>query len=298
VRARDRIAELLAEETVILRREHPELQDSLSWQVRRGELTAVLPGIYTTPQAALDPLVLVAALARGWPETVFTRATAARLSYWPELPVRVVTATARTNRAARSGLRWERRQIPPELVMTRGGLSMTTPALTALDLSDLDHTEPLDMALRQRVVTVQTLREALDLTANRRGNADRWAVVLDSRSGPWSYPERLGHRLLRRTGIKGWRANYPFREPGGNLYYIDIAFEQARLAIEIDGRIHATNLEVFESDRWRQNALVNANWRVLRFTYCMIQQHPEVFVRTIQDALAQSNSNFATLDRR
>lgn len=287
VRAHRRIAELLAEETVILRREHPELQDALSWHVRRGELTALLPGVYTTPEAALDPLVLVAGLARGWPETVFTRGTAARLSYWPELQLRVVSATSRTHRAPRRGLIWERRVIPPELIRTHCGLNVTTPALTALDLSDLDHTEPLDVALRKRVVTPATLREALELTPHRRGNADRWAVLIDSRSEPWSYPERLGHRLLRQNKITGWTANFPFREPSGNLYYIDIAFERAKLAVEIDGRIHATDLQLFESDRWRQNSLVNAHWRVLRFTYAMMSNHPEVFVRTIQDALAR-----------
>jgi very-short-patch-repair endonuclease len=280
-----RIAELLSQQGVILRREHPDLASSLQRRVHAGELVSILPGVYTIPQLAQDQRTLVAGLARAHPETIVTGATAARLSYWPEAPMPAVSATIGRDRAPRQGFCWERRTIPPELVMVRGGIRMTTPSLTALDLCDLERTEALDVALRKRVVTVESLRHALELTAYRRGNVGRWAVVIDSRTGGWSYPERVGHRLLRRAGIDGWDANLPFQVAGGELYYIDIAFRRRMLAIEIDGRIHATDLQVFESDRWRQNDLVAAGWTVYRFTYAMVMNHPEMFVRTIRQAL-------------
>ena len=172
--------------------------------------------------------------------------------------------------------------------MVRRGIQLTVPSLSALDMSDLDHTEALDVALRRRVVTVESLRTALASTAYRRGNAGRWAVVLDSlerRLG--RTPNGLGHRLLRANGITGWTANYPFRVDGRDLYFIDIAFERLKLAIEIDGRIDATDLGVFESDRWRQNDLVASGWRVFRFTYTMVVEHPDVFVSTIRQALGR-----------
>lgn len=71
----------------------------------------------------------------------------------------------------------------------------------------------------------------------------------------------------------------------GQLFFIDIAFKRQKLAIEIDGRRHETDEDLFESDRWRQNALVADGWRVLRFTWAMLRDHPEVFVRAILDAL-------------
>ena len=55
--------------------------------------------------------------------------------------------------------------------------------------------------------------------------------------------------------------------------------------MEIDGRIHATDREVFESDRRRQNDLVLAGWRVLRFTYRMMEDRPDVFIRTVRAAM-------------
>jgi very-short-patch-repair endonuclease len=69
------------------------------------------------------------------------------------------------------------------------------------------------------------------------------------------------------------------------LYYLDIAFRRHRLALEIDGRIHEDNPSLFESDRWRQNALVFAGWRVLRFTWAMLDRHPEHCVATVRRAL-------------
>jgi very-short-patch-repair endonuclease len=75
----------------------------------------------------------------------------------------------------------------------------------------------------------------------------------------------------------------------GHRYFIDIAFPHIKLAIEIDGRKHEEDHDLFESDRWRQNALVGDGWRVLRFTWEMLQKHPEVVVAAILQASALKN---------
>jgi very-short-patch-repair endonuclease len=107
--------------------------------------------------------------------------------------------------------------------------------------------------------------QALHLTPHRAGNSERLSLLIDSRNEPWSAAERLSHRLLRAAGIKDWQTNMPVWLDG-QIFYIDIAFKQRKLAIEIDGRLHETDEDLFESDRWRQNALVANGWRVLRFT--------------------------------
>ena len=61
----------------------------------------------------------------------------------------------------------------------------------------------------------------------------------------------------------------------GSTLYVDIIFRRLKLVIEIDGRLYHTGTEVFESDRWRQNLLVLNGWCVLRFTWTMIEDHPE-----------------------
>lgn len=225
------------------------------------------------------------ALARWDPDAVLTGAAAARVSYWPEVRLDRIDATSRWQRRPQRGYAFSRRRIPPELVIERRGLRLTVPSLTALDLADIDHTDALDIALRTRVVTLDSLHEALRLTSCRPGNCDRRKVLLDSRDAPWSRAERLGHRLLRKAGITGWLTNYPVVDAAG-IYYIDIAFPRQKLAIEIDGRLHEDDLGQFESDRWRQNALVLQGWRVLRFTWAMLRDHPEQVIRAIRKALA------------
>jgi len=195
--------------------------------------------------------------AAGWkPEAIFTGAAAARLSYWPELREETVAAAVRNDLIPRRGYVFSRRNVPPELIMQRGRLRCTSPALTALDLSDLEQTEGIDVALRKRATTLGALQQALHLTPNRPGNVARRLVVLDSRDGLWSFAERLAHRLLRQAGISRWRANVEIQHLE-STYFLDIAFRPAQLALEIDGRLDEEDLHLFESDRWRQNALVH-----------------------------------------
>jgi very-short-patch-repair endonuclease len=78
----------------------------------------------------------------------------------------------------------------------------------------------------------------------------------------------------------------PFKDIQGNLFFLDVGFKRLKLAIEIDGRIHERDRRIFESDRWRQNALVLAGWRVLRFTVQMLEDNPDLVLATIWEALA------------
>jgi very-short-patch-repair endonuclease len=105
-----------------------------------------------------------------------------------------------------------------------------------------------------------------------------------SREEPWSKAERLFHQLLRDAGITGWKANRPVVLDGSTLY-VDVIFRRLKLAIEIDGRLYHTGTEVFESDRWRQNLLVLNGWCVLRFTWTMIEDHPEKVLAMVRDAI-------------
>lgn len=184
----------------------------------------------------------------------------------------------------RTGYRWRRRRVPVDLVVERGGLRFTTPALTAIELASLEHAEAVDLALRSQMTTLAAMHEALRLTGHRSGNAERARMLLDSRDEPWSEAERRAHRLLRAAGITGWQGNVRVTV-AGRTYYLDIGFRGPRLALEIDGRLHEDDRDLFESDRWRQNALVRDGWRVLRFTWAMLRDHPEAFVEEVRAAL-------------
>ena len=56
-------------------------------------------------------------------------------------------------------------------------------------------------------------------------------------------------------------------------------------AAEIDGR-HFHGDAHFERDRWQQNAIVLAGWRILRFTWTMLEKYPDRVMDTVHRALA------------
>ena len=162
---------------------------------------------------------------------------------------------------------------------------MASPALTAVDLSESLGGDPIDTVLRSRMARIGDLWRALDDHPGRRGNVARRRLLVESRDEPWSAAERLGHHLLHVNHVTGWKANHPVRIRG-HRYYIDIAFVGARLAVEIDGRLHEEDRSIFERDRYRQNELVRAGWRVLRFTWDMLVKDPDYVISTILAELA------------
>lgn len=228
----------------------------------------------------------LAAVAHWDADAVILGAGAAKLTFWPDLRVGAVEVSAPSRKAAAPGYLISRRRIDPDLVTDRPGLRCTIPALTALDLTVTHGGDPIDTVLRTRQATLPELRRVFSATGNRRGNLDRRQLLLDSRGEPWSFAERRAHRLLREAGISGWRANFPLRLPG-LTYFLDIAFEALRLALEIDGRTYH-GPDTFDRERLRQNDIVLDGWRVLRFSADLVIDHGHLFVGSVERAIAQS----------
>ncbi len=71
-------------------------------------------------------------------------------------------------------------------------------------------------------------------------------------------------------------------------YWIDVAFEARRLAVEVDGWAWHCDVDRFAHDRRRQNALVLAGWTVLRFTWHDLMSRPKEVVAEIRAALRRA----------
>ena len=78
---------------------------------------------------------------------------------------------------------------------------------------------------------------------------------------------------------------FPLCVLNDSTFYVDIIFRKLKLVIEIDGRLYHTGAEVFETDRWRQNLLVLNGWFVVRFTWAMIEEHPEKVIAMVREAI-------------
>lgn len=248
-----------------------------------GRIVPVLPGVALPAGMETDWRWRIAALAAWRPDAVILGSAAAKLQFWPAVDVPTVEAAVRT-RFRSPAYRFTASQVPLDQIVQLGGVRVSSAALTTLDLIPEFGGDVIDRALRSRRVTLAQLWEALEVSGCRTGNKERRRLLLDSRHEPWSEAERLAHRHLRAHRIVGWRANREVTVQG-STYYIDIAFGPQRLAVEIDGRLHEEDPDIFESDRKRQNALVLAGWTVLRFTWRMLVDEPDYVIATIRAAL-------------
>src|SRR5439155_19573698 len=103
------------------------------------------------------------------------------------------------------------------------------------------------------------------LSGRRRGNAERARALLESRDNAWSAGERRLHAILHAGHLEAWLTNFRV-EVEDAVYYLDVAFRAARLAIEVDGwEWHARRPPDFAAFLRRHTALEASGWRVLHF---------------------------------
>jgi very-short-patch-repair endonuclease len=223
---------------------------------------------------------------------VLSHASAAQLWDLPvpsggEGPLQVTVPVAAHPRVA--GVRVHRRPLRAGDRSQLYGLPLTARPRTVVDClaswprASAEHL--LNHVLRTAVLTVQQIRIALDSAKATRGVGQARHLFEQSVQGSWSAAEGRFHELLRANGITGWAANHRLRMADGRSAVIDVWFEDARLAVEVDGQAWHVSAERFQRDRSRQNALVLAGCTVLRFTWADITQTPHAVVAEVRAAL-------------
>lgn len=262
-------------------------------RVGRGLWCEVHAGVYAAGSTPVGPLgcAWAAYLAAG-PDSAISHLTAARL--W-ELPVEddgLVHLSVDPARRPRLGppVRVHRVQVDDTEVTRLDGLPLTVRAVTVLDcLSMLGRdaaSRLFDRALQQGWLRQADVERRLRERSGRPGNRQLRRLAARLGTGAQSAAERILHRLLRQAGITGWQAQFLVRL-AGRAFRLDVAFPALRLAIEVDGRVWHSDIERFQADRTRQNALVAAGWTVLRFTWTDLVDQPDIVVQTIRQVLAE-----------
>ncbi len=90
--------------------------------------------------------------------------------------------------------------------------------------------------------------------------------------------------LLRLGGLPAPRAQAPIYDADGRFVgRPDLYFERARLGIEYDGGTHRNSMV---EDNHRQNNLLGAGVRLLRFTATDVLQDPATLVQHVKTMLA------------
>lgn len=281
-RASDRL--LATGNGVLTRRAHPRA--AINSLLARRAIVAVHPGVFVDARLRHDRYTRHAAALAARPSAVLWGRSALEAIRAESRPFahgeRVLLAQAVGSVAA--GLTIVRRRLDPAWVREVHGLRCPAPAVVAVDLAPGDDGRTAELFLRQGLVGPEELVDALAVFRGQRGMAERRRVVVSCSDNPWSGGERTLQSLLREAGIDGWVAN-PRLRLGGFVCYPDLLFAQRRLVVEFDGfEVHSSR-KAFEADRARQNRLVLAGYRVLRYTWRRITEDPESVVDEIRAAL-------------
>jgi len=251
--------------------------------------------LYCSNLCQVDPQLLLVAWARLVPpQAVFACKTAAwilGLDFDPANPVEIVVPTASTVRA-RAGLKVRRCDLRAGDFRTIRGLRTTTVHRTLRDLSltrpAVEALVAIDMALRFGLTDTSRL---LGYTESARGQPGvRRLRSLSQIAAPAESPMETRLRWLLLE------AHLPRPEVQADLHdrnrrflgRADLYYQSARLVLEYDGGNHRDRLV---TDDRRQNLLINAGFRVLRFTAADVHQHPELVVAQVRESLATPSGN-------
>jgi very-short-patch-repair endonuclease len=229
-------------------------------------------------------------LLKAWQETlpegaVFAGNTAAwlwGLDLEPTRPIEVIVPVASGVRT-RAGLNVRRCSLQPRDATRVRGLRVTTLTRTLSDLcrqrSALESLVALDMALRIGLL------DRTDLSRHHSRKLRSLAALAAPAESPMETRLRW---LMVESGLPMPEVQVDLKDDSGRFVgRADLYYPSARLAIEFDGGNHRERL--VEDDR-RQNLLMNAGYRLLRFTGADLLGRPNVVRAQVRDALLDPNA--------
>lgn len=221
-------------------------------------------------------------------EAVFAGATAAwmfGLDLAPIDPVEIIVPLESSIRS-RAGASVRRCDVVASDIATVRGLRATAINRTLRDLClrlpALDALIAVDMAVHLGLTDAEALRRHANKSHGGAG-AHRLRSLASLGAAAESPMETRLRWLLIQAGLPSPEVQTNLRGPDQRfLGRADLYYAAARLILEYDGANHRERLV---DDNRRQNLLINAGFRLLRFTATDIHQRPEVVTAQVRSAL-------------
>ncbi len=179
------------------------------------------------------------------------------------------------------------------------GVPVTGPARTVLDCAAVYSPKELgflvDTVIRSKLLDWPDLYDVyIRHAAKGRNGTGKLRQFLDDRYGDRRVPDSRWNRMVG-TLLEDSDVNQPvyeheiYRSDGRFIGRVDLAFPDARLAIELDSVKHHLNHESFVADARRKNALQLAGWTVLTFTWSDYVDQPHQLVSSVRTMLTNLN---------
>ncbi len=246
-------------------------------------------GLYRWSELPEDPWLTLSAWRRFLPpETVVTGASAAwlfGLDLAPTDPVEIVVPPASGIRT-RAGLLVRHSEIALKEVLSIRGLRTTALPLTLAGLcqrrSAVEALIAIDMAVHRGLTDPVALGHYAEAAKGRPGMPRMRSLALLAAPAESPMETRL-RWLLIQAGLPRPGVQVNLRDGAARFVgRADLYYREARLVVEYDGSNHRERLV---EDNRRQNALVNAGYRLLRFTAPDIHSRADVVVAQVRSAL-------------
>ena len=180
-----------------------------------------------------------------------------------------------------------------EHVVDESNLPVTSIPRTIVDLaahvSERHLSSILASLIVERRVLTDDVRAVVDQVARRGkpGIAKMRRVLAERDEGPRDGTplERLGASVLRDFGLPEPLFEYPI--PWDQSRRFDAAYPERKLAIEWDSRRWHDDRDAFERDRHRDRDALLHGWRVVRFTWRDLIDHPGEVAGTVRRLLSE-----------
>ena len=174
------------------------------------------------------------------------------------------------------------------------GIPVTRVPRTLLDLGSVapDLVEAaMEDALVRGLTTMTSLRRLLSRVGShgRPGTAVLRRLLAERGSDRAPTESALEDTLvgvLRRRGVPEPVRQYPVAV-GGRILRVDLAYPEAKLAIEADGRRWHTGRADFLEDRRRGNLLASVGWVLLRFGWDDVRHRPSALADEVNGLRTQ-----------
>ncbi len=193
------------------------------------------------------------------------------------------------NRHRLAGIRTHGNRLHDDEIATHGGIPITCPARTALDLGCW---YPIAAA----VAAIDDLARATDITASdvevlvqrypgRRGIARARQAIGLFDAGAQSPKESWLRVVLMRAGLPRPQTQIAVEDECGEVFaYLDMGWDDVKVAVEYDGEQHRTDRWQYTRDVRRLEMVERLGWIVIRV---VAGDRPADIVRRVRATLAR-----------
>jgi very-short-patch-repair endonuclease len=274
--------------------------DATRKRVSSGRWHRVYPGVFAIGHAPLtrDGHYMAAVLACGPGAGLSHRSAADKLGLRATHRSRIdIISPRRPGRRHASIDAHTSRTLLPRDIKNVDGIPCTTIARTLLDLAAILPRRTVERAIDQaeilQLLDTKAIQDVLDRTHGHQGNAPLHSILNDHLPGSTPTRNDLEEAFLQicRTGglpQPEVNAHIPF-EP--IPYQADFLWREHQLIAETDGRDTHTTRQAFEHDRKRDQQLMLAGFRVVRFPWQQVTQEPSTVEKTVRALIDQASIN-------